>query len=159
MQFTQRSSFTKRMENLRRLRSIDIFRAVTMLLMVFVNDVDGVKNIPEWIKHAKADEDALGFADTIFPAFLFIVGLSIPLAIGNRLQVHRNSSMFGYIVSRSLSLLVMGVIHVNLEHYSNTSVLARSLWEILATLSFFLIWLDYRRTSISKARYLLQGLG
>jgi heparan-alpha-glucosaminide N-acetyltransferase len=69
-----------------RLHSIDVFRAVTMFLMIFVNDVDAVTNIPEWIKHVDAHTDGLGFADTIFPAFLFIVGLSLPFAIRNRIN-------------------------------------------------------------------------
>ncbi|MDB5013507.1 MAG: hypothetical protein JWQ25_1709, partial [Daejeonella sp.] len=41
----------------KRLLAIDVFRAITMLLMIFVNDVSGVKNIPEWIEHVKANED------------------------------------------------------------------------------------------------------
>ena len=143
-----------------RLKSIDVFRAVTMLLMVFVNDVDGVRNIPEWIKHAKADEDALGFADTIFPAFLFIVGLSIPFAINKRLQKGNGSSrLIFYIISRSLSLLIMGFIHVNLEHYSKEAILPKAVWEILVTLSFFLIWLDYPKKMINTRKYILQGSG
>jgi predicted acyltransferase len=35
-----------------RIRSIDAFRAVTMFLMIFVNDLDGVPNTLEWLKHA-----------------------------------------------------------------------------------------------------------
>jgi heparan-alpha-glucosaminide N-acetyltransferase len=70
----------------RRLPAIDCFRALTMYLMIFVNDVAGVVNIPKWIGHTQAQEDGMGFADTIFPAFLFIVGLSLPHAIGNRLS-------------------------------------------------------------------------
>ena len=63
-----------------RVRSIDAFRAVTMFLMIFVNDLDGIPKVPMWLKHAGDNADALGLADTIFPAFLFIVGLSIPFA-------------------------------------------------------------------------------
>jgi predicted acyltransferase len=59
------------MDNLlRRVRSIDAFRAVTMFLMIFVNDLDGMPNTPKWIQHAGINMDALGLADTIFPAFL-----------------------------------------------------------------------------------------
>jgi predicted acyltransferase len=71
---------------LSRIRSIDAFRAVTMFLMIFVNDLDGIPNTPTWLKHAGSNVDALGLADTIFPAFLFIVGLSIPFAFQNRLK-------------------------------------------------------------------------
>src|SRR6478609_3492580 len=93
----------------KRLHSIDVFRAVTMLLMIFVNDVSGVKNIPVWIEHVGASDDGLGFADTVFPAFLFIVGLSIPFAIRNRINkgdAPLNIAL--YIASRSLALLIMG---------------------------------------------------
>ena len=65
----------------RRLASIDAFRALTMFFMIFVNDLVMDRQIPDWLEHAREGEDRLGFADTIFPAFLFIVGLSIPLAI------------------------------------------------------------------------------
>ena len=56
-----------------RLASIDVFRALTMLLMIFVNDLGTLTNIPLWLEHTKAAEDGMGLADTVFPAFLFIV--------------------------------------------------------------------------------------
>jgi predicted acyltransferase len=145
---------------IQRLHSIDVFRAITMLLMVFVNDVDEVNNIPVWIKHVKRDADGLGFADTIFPAFLFIVGLSIPYAISNRIKKGATTSqVIFYILSRSLALLIMGFIHMNLEHYSNAAILPKAVFEIVATLCFFLIWLDYPKTVSTTKRYLLQGIG
>ena len=70
----------------RRLLSIDVFRAITMFFMIFVNDVSGVTNIPGWIEHVSAKADGLGFADTIFPIFLFIVGLSLPFALMKRMN-------------------------------------------------------------------------
>src|SRR5205809_787095 len=108
----------------RRLQSIDVFRAVTMFFMIFVNDVDGVTNIPAWIKHVKASTDGLGFADTIFPAFLFIVGLSVPFALHKRIQSNENRSAIAWhIITRSFALIVMGFFHVNIENYSSTSLL------------------------------------
>src|SRR4026207_2286295 len=86
-----------------RLLSIDVFRAVTMFFMIFVNDVDGVTNIPEWIKHVSANADGLGFADTIFPAFLFIVGLSLPFALNKRIgNLDSIYSVATYILTRSI---------------------------------------------------------
>lgn len=143
-----------------RLLSIDVFRAVTMFLMIFVNDVDGVENIPEWIKHVPAKADGLGFADTIFPAFLFIVGLSLPFAIKKRLN---NGDPFYsvafYICTRSLALLVMGFFHVNLENYNATAMLPKAVWEILITIAFFFIWLDYPKEMKKNTRHFLQGVG
>jgi len=72
---------------IRRIASIDAFRALTMLLMIFVNDLISLRGIPGWLEHAGEMEDRLGLADVVFPAFLFIVGLSIPFAIDR----HRRS--------------------------------------------------------------------
>ncbi|MDH7460435.1 DUF5009 domain-containing protein [Chitinophagaceae bacterium 26-R-25] len=128
----------------KRLKSIDVFRAVTMFLMIFVNDVDSVQKIPEWIKHVDSHTDGMGFADVIFPAFLFIVGLSLPFAIRNRMNKGYSVPQIAiYIFTRSLALLLMGLFHVNLDDYSKASVLSKGLWMGLITISFFLIWLDY----------------
>ena len=58
----------------RRLASIDVFRAITMMLMIFVNDLDLDEKVPRWLEHAAEGEDRLGLADTVFPAFLFYRG-------------------------------------------------------------------------------------
>ncbi|MBE9517842.1 MAG: DUF1624 domain-containing protein, partial [Bacteroidetes bacterium] len=58
-----------------RLKSIDILRALTMLLMIFVNDLWSLTDIPAWLEHKAANEDGMGLADVVFPAFLLIVGL------------------------------------------------------------------------------------
>ena len=144
----------------KRLLSIDAIRALTMLLMIFVNDLSGVKSIPEWIDHAKRTEDAMGVADTIFPTFLFIVGLSIPLALDRKIQKGDSSkSVLFSIISRSFALIVMGFFHVNLEEYGKASILSEGLWEILITLAFFLIWLDYPATINHVKKYFLIGSG
>jgi heparan-alpha-glucosaminide N-acetyltransferase len=144
----------------RRLQSIDVFRAVTMFFMIFVNDVDGVTNIPGWIKHVDRFTDGLGFADTIFPAFLFIVGLSIPFALNKRMQSNESSaSIAWHIITRSFALLVMGFFHVNLENYSDVAILPEPLFEIFITLAFFLIWLDYKPSLNKSKQNILQATG
>ena len=144
----------------KRLLSIDVLRALTMLLMIFVNDAGSVGHIPKWIDHAKANEDAMGFADTIFPAFLFIVGLSIPLAIKNRLSKGDTSlQLLFYIFTRSAALLIMGFYHVNLEDYAPGLWFPKAAWALIITVSFFLIWLDYPETMKKAWRYSLMGLG
>jgi heparan-alpha-glucosaminide N-acetyltransferase len=145
-----------------RLKSIDILRALTMLLMIFVNDLWSLTNIPAWLEHKAAYEDGMGLADVVFPAFLFIVGLSIPHAIGARLK--RGDSkyqVFKHILERSLALLVMGVYMVNLENIDPEKLLfSRYLWQILMTLAFFLIWNLYRGAVFGKfAPWILKGLG
>ncbi len=128
-----------------RIGSIDVFRALTMLLMIFVNDLWTLEDIPSWLGHAAAYEDAMGLADVVFPAFLFIVGLSIPFAINNRLKKGQTTGQISFhILLRSATLIIMGVFHVNLEHY-NTELawMQKYWWEILITIGFFLIWNTY----------------
>ena len=142
-----------------RIRSIDAFRAVTMFLMIFVNDLDGVPNTPLWLKHAAGNADGLGLADTIFPAFLFIVGLAIPYAFEQRSKKD-NATIPIRILTRSFALIFIGFFHANMESYDELhTVLPRPVWESLATFSFFLIFIDYSRITSLVKRYFLQGFG
>jgi len=124
--------------------AVDVFRALTMMLMIFVNDLWTLTAVPQWLLHVPANVDGLGLSDVIFPAFLFIVGLSIPFAIKNRwAKGDTNLSILTHVLSRSLALLVMGVFHVNLEMYQpELALLSKPVWQLLLTLSFFLIWMD-----------------
>jgi heparan-alpha-glucosaminide N-acetyltransferase len=137
-----------------RIRSIDIFRALTMLLMIFVNDLWTLHDIPGWLGHKAAHEDGMGLADVVFPAFLFIVGLSIPHALNaRRRKGDSKTRVFLHILERSFALLVMGVFMVNLENISRDGlIISRSIWQILMTLAFFLIWTNYRNREKVRVR-------
>jgi len=145
----------------KRILSIDVLRAITMFLMIFVNDVAGVGKIPQWIGHTAADFDGMGFSDIIFPAFLFIVGLSLPFAIQARLK--KGDSFFAiatYIILRALALIVMGFFHVNMENYnSDQAALSRPVFMIILTIGFFLVWLDYPEKVSKQLKYILIALG
>lgn len=144
----------------KRLLSIDVLRAVTMFLMIFVNESAGVKNVPLWIDHAAASADAMGFADTIFPAFLFIVGLSLPFAISNKIKKGESFlKILFYILIRSAALLIIGFFHVNLEDYSTAAILPKAVWALVITVGFFLVWMDYPETMNKTKKYLLMGTG
>ena len=64
-----------------RILSIDAFRGITIFVMVFVNDLAGTPGIPAWMGHMPANADAMSFVDVVFPAFLFIAGMSVPLIV------------------------------------------------------------------------------
>lgn len=131
-----------------------------MFLMIFVNDIDDVPGVPQWIKHVGENADGLGLADIVFPAFLFIVGLSIPHAIQGRLKNGQSKAKItSYIISRSLILIFIGFIHANMETYSPDAMIPEAWWEIQITLSFFLIWIDYPRDISKILRYILRGTG
>lgn len=115
-----------------------------MVLMIFVNDLWSLIKIPEWLEHAPGGANYMGLADVVFPAFLFIVGLSVPYAIDSRRKKgDTDVEIFLHIVARTLALLVMGFFHVNMDSYSEAAVLSKGCWTILVTIGFFLVWLDY----------------
>jgi len=144
-----------------RIRSIDVFRGFTILVMIFVNDVSGVSGIPGWMKHKPADAGAMTFVDVVFPAFLFIVGMSIPFAINKRLAKGDDFwKLQSHIIWRVVGLLILGVFMVNGEGGYNESAMGMSIaaWSLLFYLCAILVWNVYTFKN-KKWKYLLQGVG
>ncbi|MBD0368062.1 MAG: DUF5009 domain-containing protein [Flavisolibacter sp.] len=132
-----------------RITSIDILRALTMVLMIFVNDLWSLKNIPGWLEHVPRGVDGIGLADVVFPAFLFIVGLSLPFAIDNRRKKGESEGqLVMHVISRAIALLVMGVFLVNGETINAPAMgMPKYLWYPLCCLSFILVWKTYPKTA------------
>ncbi len=132
-----------------RIASIDIYRALTMFFMIFVNDLWSITGVPHWLEHAAADEDMLGFSDIVFPSFLFILGMSIPLAIEIRKRKgDSNITILKHVLIRSVALLAMGMFTVNTEYGEAT--IGKPLFTIIMLLGFFLIWNLYPKTEDKK---------
>jgi predicted acyltransferase len=100
-----------------RVVSVDVLRGVVMFLMLFVNDVASVKSAPAWMKHIHpGSADGMTFVDVVFPAFLFIVGMSIPLALRNRIaKGDATWKLTLHALVRGATLLILGVFMVNME--------------------------------------------
>nr|WP_293835876.1 DUF5009 domain-containing protein [uncultured Arsenicibacter sp.] len=143
----------------KRVVSIDVFRAVTMLTMIFVNDLWSLTGIPGWLEHARADQDFLGFADTVFPCFLVIIGMSIPFAIQQRLakgDTYRDVLI--HIALRSVALIVMGFFTVNISELNEAaSGISKEWFQILMVAGFFLIWNQYPKQEGAQ-KWLFTGL-
>lgn len=135
--------------SIQRVASIDILRALTMMLMIFVNDLWSLTNIPAWLGHVDRGVDGIGLADIVFPGFLFIVGLSIPYAIENRIKKgDTNWELVKHVLWRTLALLVMGVFLVNGETFNaNATGMARYVWNPVCCLCFILIWNSYSKNA------------
>ncbi len=144
-----------------RVTSIDILRALTMVLMLFVNDLGSLKNIPDWLEHVGEHVDGLGLADTVFPAFLFIVGMSIPYAMENRRKKGDSQvELFKHVFIRTVALLVMGVFLVNGETvYKPACGIGHPLWYSLSCLCFIFIWNVYPKTIKPFYPRILKTLG
>jgi predicted acyltransferase len=120
--------------------SIDLLRGADVLLMLFVNEVAGVANAPAFLLHKKADADGMTITDLVFPAFLFIVGIAIPFALGARRRRGQPlGELLRHVVTRSLALVVMGVLMVNAEH-GVSGILSAPVWNIVMTVGILLVW-------------------
>lgn len=146
-----------------RIRSIDVFRGLTIFLMIFVNDLPSVKNITMWLKHMPMDQSGMTIPDVVFPAFLFIVGMSIPLAFKRRLERGESKfSLIKHILIRSGALIILGVLMVNIWNLNeNLSIISLNLWAVLMFVSVILIWNIYPKENKKKQNLfrLLKGLG
>lgn len=138
-----------------RIASIDIFRALTMCLMIFVNDLFTIKNVPAWMLHTEMFEDGMGFSDIIFPVFLVIVGLSVPFAIQNRIKKgDSNKMLLFHILERTLALTAMGYLLVNYEYLKATEISFPKYYVGMYLVTcFFLIWNTYKHEN-QYAKYL-----
>ncbi len=139
--------------------SIDILRALNMILMIFVNDLWSLKDIPAWLGHVERGVDGIGLADVVFPAFLFIVGLSLPYAINNRRKKGDTDwQLVKHVLVRSIALLVMGVFLVNGESINAEATgMVRPLWNSICCLCFILIWNTYPKSSNKIFINILRG--
>ncbi len=126
----------------RRLVSLDAFRGAVILTMVFVNVIAGMPGIPAWMEHAPGDADAFTFVDVVFPAFLFIVGVALPLAIASRRARGAGTlDLLWHIALRAGGLLVLGLMMVNGEQYSPEATgMREAVWNSLAWLAVIIIW-------------------
>ncbi|MDR3459006.1 MAG: DUF5009 domain-containing protein [Verrucomicrobiae bacterium] len=107
--------------------SIDALRGFVMFTMIFVNDLAGApkKVVPDWMVHFSDRHkhgSGMTFVDLVFPGFLFIVGMSIPFALGGRLN--RGEAIwktYGHVILRTLALLAIGILMVNGESAADES--------------------------------------
>ena len=128
-----------------RVVSIDIFRGLTMAVMIFVNALSSVPGLPWWTYHAHAEEDVMTYVDMVYPFFLFIVGMSLPLSVAQRLK--RNPShpaLWLHVLLRVLGLLVLGLILANADNCDRARMpLGGGAWAFLALVSAGLYLNDY----------------
>ncbi len=143
-----------------RILAIDIFRGLTILTMIFVNDLASVKAIAPWLKH-HTGESGMTFVDLVFPAFLFIVGMSLPFAIDARRKKGDNTAqLLQHILKRTISLIFIGVMMVNLGRYNPQFLgVNKGIWEFVFYTSVIFFWMETERLPQKFWTYLRYAAG
>jgi predicted acyltransferase len=132
-----------------RVLAIDVFRGITIFVMVWVNELAAIRDIPWWMKHLPADVDGMTFVDLVFPAFLFIVGMSIPFAMQARANKGETTlQLLQHVALRSFGLVVIGVMMVStIGGFDETRMpLSMPVWTLWMYLAVLLVWSHYPRT-------------
>ncbi|XP_062084829.1 uncharacterized protein LOC133790980 isoform X2 [Humulus lupulus] len=86
----------------KRLASLDIFRGLTVALMIFVDDAGG-----EWPMIGHAPWNGCNLADFVMPFFLFIVGMAIALSLK---RIPDQFAAIKRVILRTLKLLFWGLL-------------------------------------------------
>lgn len=119
-----------------------------MLVMIFVNQLAGISGLPWWTYHMPASSNGMTYVDMVFPFFLFIVGMSTPLAIRNRVSKGDSElQLWTHAILRSLALMVLGLILANSEKVDpQLTGLSANAWTFLALLGAILFWNSYPKS-------------
>ena len=143
-----------------RLACLDTFRGFDILVMVFVNAIAGMPAIPFILRHARAEMDACTITDVVFPGFLFIVGVAIPLSLGKRTEAGTpRGRVLGRIFIRTASLVFLGLVEVNREQFSAKDAgMSQAAWYLLAYLAVIGLWNIYPKIEDRKRHRFYLGL-
>jgi predicted acyltransferase len=87
-----------------RIISVDVLRGLTVLLMTIVNNPGSWSYVYPILDHAKWNGCTL--ADLVFPFFIFIVGIAVPLAMPIKKDNSENRTK---IITRSLRIICLGM--------------------------------------------------
>ncbi|MBL7478898.1 acyltransferase family protein [Legionella bononiensis] len=110
-----------------RIASLDVFRGLTIILMILVNSQGNQYPYPI-LEHASWNGCTL--ADLVFPSFLFIVGLTSVISL-NKYRANQDNHVYRAIVRRSLLLFALGLflnifpIHIYLSSLRVYGILQR----------------------------------
>src|SRR5271167_2802952 len=112
-----------------RLTSLDAFRGLTVASMMLVNNPGDWEAIYSPLEHAPWS--GWTFTDTIFPFFLWIVGVALTLSTAKRVEQGANrEKLLAHVVRRSVLIFAFGLFlagfpYFHLSHIRIPGVLPR----------------------------------
>jgi heparan-alpha-glucosaminide N-acetyltransferase len=139
-----------------RIVSMDVLRGLTMLLMLWVNDIghaglEHVKGVSQSLLHMPVEINGMTMPDVIWPTFMLLVGMSIPLSLEGRFA--RGDSwlrVLGHVGARAAALIFIGVCMVNAwgegRYDAKAAGMSGPVWGLLMFLGAILLWNAYPRT-------------
>lgn len=151
----------EKLDSKKRIESIDVFRGFTILVMIFVNDIAGLDNIPTWLEHADVSLNSMTFVDVVFPVFLFIIGMAIPYSLKKRINEGGSKlGVYSHILIRTASLVAIGVLMVNTETIAPKGYLPAPIWILLMYAGVLMVWNNWSNGKDVKTKvYIIRICG
>jgi predicted acyltransferase len=119
-----------------RLLSLDVFRGLTIAGMVLVNNPGSWANIYWPLEHA--EWNGWTPTDLIFPFFVFIVGVAIPLALARRVEAGGSQrDLYLKIIRRSLIIFALGLFLAGFPYFRLATIRIPGVLQRLAVCYFF----------------------
>jgi predicted acyltransferase len=92
----------------RRLASVDALRGLTVAAMLVVNDAGDWSHVHPWLEHAAWN--GIAPPDLIFPMFLFVLGVSVALALVPRVEAGADRrELARAVIGRALRIVLLGM--------------------------------------------------
>jgi predicted acyltransferase len=107
-----------------RLLSLDQFRGLAVLLMIFANSPEHYRNVSLYLKHAPSYSFHL--PDIVAPMFLFAIGFAAQLSFQSRIRKNGVPKTVLHFLLRNLVLFACGL--------TGTLLVRENRWDILETL-------------------------
>src|SRR5206468_4093006 len=127
---------TLHMPKTTRLESLDVFRGLTIAGMVLVNNPGSWAHIYWPLEHA--EWNGWTPTDLIFPFFLFIVGVAIPLGLGKRVERgDRFRDLFIKIAYRSAVIFLLGELLAGFPYFHLSTIRIPGVLQRIAVCYFF----------------------
>ena len=139
-----------------RLLSLDVFRGLTLALMVLVNNPGDHRYVYPPFRHARWH----GWTptDLVFPFFIFIVGTALPFAFANRLaRGESRRGLYLQIVRRTVLLFALGLIWNGFPYYNLSTLRIMGILQRIA-LCYFACSLLYLHTKTRAQAWIAAAL-
>jgi predicted acyltransferase len=119
-----------------RLVSLDVFRGITIAGMVLVNNPGTWSSIYWPLAHA--EWHGWTPTDLIFPFFVFIVGVAIPLAFGRRMESGGSKpDLYWKVARRTLIIFALGLFLAGFPYFNLSTIRIPGVLQRLAVCYFF----------------------
>ena len=105
----------------KRLISLDVLRGITIAGMILVNNAGSWEYVYAPLRHA--EWNGCTPTDLVFPFFLFMVGISVTLALGKRISSGTDTSgLVKKIIKRSALIFLIGMLLNGFPYYELSTI-------------------------------------